>query len=116
MEDLLIRTLEKLGYPVSLQGSMAEGEAYPESFFTFWENPSDDVSFYDDNPTREVYNFDVNFYSTDPELVYTALKEAKKLLKENGFSVPGSGHTVGSDEPTHTGRGMTAIITKKQED
>lgn len=41
MEDLLIETLGKLGYPVMLQGSLLPEQPYPEHFFTFWNNASD---------------------------------------------------------------------------
>lgn len=116
MEDLLIEILASFGYPVRLQGSMLVDEEYPKSFFTFWENESEDTAFYDDNPTKELHDYDVNFYSTDPELVYTVLKAAKQKLKQNGFIPLGSGHSVASDEETHTGRGINVKILEKQEE
>jgi hypothetical protein len=54
----------------------------------------------------------VNFYSTNPELIYTKLREVKRLLKENGFIVSGDGHSVVSDEPTHDGRGLDVLYLK----
>lgn len=110
MKDLLISLLETFGFPVFLQGSLSEDEAYPESFFTFWNNDSYDNNHYNNNPVSYTWNFDVNFYSNDPALVNTQLIEAKALLKQNGFIVSGKGYDVASDEPTHTGRGFTALI------
>lgn len=113
MKELLISLLETFNFPVFLQGSLSENEAYPESFFTFWNNTSADFSHYDDAPIGYVWNFDVNFYSTDPQLVNTMLLQAKTLLKQNGFIIGGKGHDVASDEQTHTGRGMNVLIIEK---
>lgn len=110
MKELLITLLESFDYPVFLQGSLGENEAYPESFFTFWNNESYDNDHYDNNPVSYTWNFDINFYSVDPELVNTMLLQAKTLLKQNGFIITGKGYDVASDEPTHTGRGMNALI------
>ena len=38
MEDNLIELLATFGYPVLRQGSLAENEQYPPTFFTFWNN------------------------------------------------------------------------------
>jgi hypothetical protein len=102
--------LESFGYPVFLQGSLTEDDPYPESFFTFWNNDSYDGSHYDNDVIYYVWNFDVNFYSTDPALVSAMLLEAKAVLKSNGFIVNGKGYDVATDEPTHTGRGINALI------
>lgn len=110
MKDLLITTLTTLGYPVKLQGSMNKDEAYPDSFFTFWNNNADGEAFYDNEENIYVWDFDVNFYSNDPSLVNSKLLQAKTLLKQAGFIVSGKGYDVASDEPTHTGRGINVKI------
>lgn len=109
MKDLLIKTLETFGYPVILQGTLSKDEAYPESFFTFWNNDSYDGNHYNNDAVSYVWDFDVNFYSTDPALVNSKLIEAKTKLKQQGFIVPGKGYDVASDEPTHTGRGINVL-------
>ena len=113
MKNLLIEILETFKYPVFLQGSLAKDEPYPDSFFTFWNNSSDDQNHYDNDAVAYVWDFDVNFYSTDPTLVNTVLIEAKTLLKQNGFNVGGKGYDVASDEPTHTGRGINAKFLER---
>lgn len=113
MKDLLISTIEPLGYKVLLQGSIAKDDPYPESFFTFWNNDSNGDEFYDNKEHSSVWNFDLNFYSTDPELTNTKLLEAKDLLKSQGFIVSGKGYDVASDEPTHTGRGINVLKIEK---
>lgn len=114
MVDLLINTLEPLGYPVRRQGSLLEDEPYPDNFFTFWNNSTDGDSFYSNTENSIVWNYSVNFYSIDPALVDSKLLEAKELLNNAGFNVTGAGHDVLSDEPTHTGRGITVLYTQKQ--
>ena len=109
MKELLINTLLTFGYPVILQGSMNENEEYPDSFFTFWNNDSYDGDHYDNDAIYDIWDFDVNFYSTDPILVNTKLLEAKSSLKQQGFIISGKGYDVASDYPTHTGRGMNVL-------
>lgn len=110
MKNLLIKTLEQFGYPVIQQGSLNEDEQYPETFFTFWNNSTDENSHYDNKPNNYVWDFDLNVYSNNPETVNSLLLEAKEKLIEAGFIVNGKGHDVASDEPTHTGRGINIQI------
>ena len=109
MKSLLINTLETLGYPIKLQGSIEQNEKYPDSFFTFWVNNTEDGNHYDNNPINYIWDFDVNFYSINPDLVNTKLLEAKTALKNQGFIISGKGYDVASDEPTHTGMGMNVL-------
>lgn len=114
VKTLLIDTLTaEYNLPVILQGSLSAEEAYPDAFFTFWNNYTDDTAFYDNEETQTVWNFDLNYYSTDPTSVNTVLLQAKRLLKTVGFIPDGSGHDVLSDEPTHTGRGLTLFFIEK---
>lgn len=112
MEDLLIETLEAFGYPVRLQGSFLENEAYPDSFFTFWNRDSYGGSYYDDGEKSTVYVYDVNFYSIDPVKVYETLRAAIAALKNAGFIISGDGYSIASDEATHDGRGVEAMFLK----
>lgn len=113
MKDELISLLETFGYPVRLQGSFAEDEQYPESFFTFWNNDTSDGSHYDNDAVTYIWDFDVNFYSIDPALVNTVLLDARRLMKTNGWIVSGKGHDLASDEPTHTGRGINVTYIER---
>lgn len=114
MKDLLIETLGLFGYPIFQQGSLSEDEAYPESFFTFWNNSVDGNAFYDNEEHSYIWDFDLNFYSTDPALVNEILVKAKTKLKEKDFIVIGKGHDVASDEPTHTGRGINVTKIERE--
>ena len=120
MEDLLTSTLEVLGFPVRLQGSLLPRECYPDSFFTFWNDSADGTGFYSNTEGAILWAYSLNFYSTDPEKVSNMFKiikdtpTAKSLLKEAGFIVSGAGYDVLSDEPTHTGRGISLLYRQKQ--
>ena len=114
VKTLLINTLtEAFNFPVILQGSLSNDDAYPDSFFTFWNNDTTDEAFFDNTETQVIWDFDLNYYSNDPASVNSVLLEAKQLLKAVGFIPDGSGYDVLSDEPTHTGRGMNLLFIEK---
>ena len=114
MDNKLIKALEVLGYPVKLQGSLLPDETYPDHFFTYWNDSADGMSFYSNTEGAVLWAYSLNFYSIDPVLTNTVLMEAKALLKSAGFTVSGAGYTVGSDEPTHTGRGISLLYRQEQ--
>lgn len=115
IKDLFINTLtNEFGFPVILQGSMSDDDEYPDSFFTFFNNSTTSEAFYDNKETETVWDFDLNFYSNNPDLVNSILLEAKTALKAHGFIIDGKGYDVLSDEPTHTGRGINVLIIEKE--
>lgn len=109
-EDLLIETLSEFGFPVYRQGSLESADDYDDDFFTYWNNYSEESGFYDNDSTSEIGDFDVNFYSNNPQNTYDILRAAKKKLKEKSFIVADSGHDVASDKQTHTSRGMNVLF------
>lgn len=111
-EEKLINTLKGLCPIVLLQGSLLPSEPYPTEFFTFWNNSSDSENYYDNKENAISYNYSVNFYSTEPERTYSIIRDAKKILCENGFIVSGDGYSVLSDEQSHTGRGINVKYRK----
>lgn len=106
MEDELIEILSGFGYPVYRQGSLSNDEAYPETFFTFWNNDSPDHAHYDNQEYGTVWDFNIYVYSSRKALTYSLLADARSALKENGWIPTSKGFDVTSDEPTHTGRGL----------
>ena len=107
MEDNLIQLLESFGYPVMRQGSLPADQAYPDTFFTFWNSAEEGQSFYDNETASVVWQFRVYVYSISPITAYSVLAAARKLLKENGWIIQSRAYDVRSDEATHVGRGMT---------
>lgn len=108
MKGKLVELLESRGFPVYLQGSMAEDEKYPDSFFTYFNFDTPDGAFYDNDSHKADWGFWVYFYSNNPRLVESETKEVYKLLKESGFILQGRGTDANSDEESHTGRMLTA--------
>lgn len=115
MEDNLIELLESLDFPVYRQGSFQEGDKYPDSFFTFWNNETPNHSFYDNKKFGYDWNFNIYIYSNDPEITYSGLNSAISLLEENGWIINGKGFDAISDEPTHTGRGVQIFFLETKE-
>ena len=109
----LINTLKEFEYPVRLQGSLAKDEAYPESFFTIWNNETEDGNHYDNEPISYVWDFTVCFYSASPALVNTVLIRAVDELKKGGWIIGGRGYDVPTDEPSHTGRAIDVLFIEK---
>lgn len=114
VKQLLLDTLEPYGYPIFLQGSMSDSDAYPDHFFTFFNNTTNDAAFYGNDEHLLIWDFDLNFYSIDPALTNTMLRTLKKPLKNVGFIMEGVGYDVMSDEPTHTGRGVNLTFIEEE--
>ena len=116
VKNLLLTTISNkyANYPVYLQGSMSDEDVYPESFFTYWNNTTDDAAFYDNAETEIIWDIDLNFYSNDPTLVNTIFVALKPILKTAGFIVNGLGYDVLSDEISHTGRGINLLFIDRK--
>lgn len=112
MKDLLINTLSTIRPYVALQGTMDEDEAYPDSFFTYWINDSEDHEDFDDEAFSYEFSFSVIFYTNDPADMYTVPDQTIAALKAVGFIPNGPGWDVASDEPTHTGHAMEFYYIK----
>lgn len=103
MKSLLIETLNKLDYPVYLQGTINANEAYPESFITFLTVYSQDAANYDDDTRAVQWRFQVAFYSAAPKLIESVPQDIRAALKAAGFIPLGRGRDIPSDIPSHTG-------------
>lgn len=116
MEDRLIELLQLICPVVIRQGSLTDNDDYPDTFFTFWNNDETEHSAYNNDTLNVAFNYDVNCYSSDPNTAYNLLSDARKLLKDNGFKPLSRGYDIGSDESTHTGRGMNVVILDTVDD
>lgn len=116
MEGKLIEILETFGYPIFQQGCMGADEVYPDSFFTFINIDTPDGSFYDNEPTTAIWSFYLCFYSNDPLLVSSKLKEATQKLKQNGWIIGSrNGKNAPSDVNTHTGKITTVYFIERED-
>lgn len=113
MPNDLHDVLESFGLPVYLQGSMADSEPYPESFYTYYNNDTGGLTYYDNMEKSVVWDFDVNAYSANPDTAQQMLMQARDALRARGYIVPGKGYDIISDEPTHMGRGINATYVER---
>lgn len=107
MPDGLIELLESTGHEVFLKGTLVETEELPESFFTFWNTRTSRSHFYNNQPFVIEYDYEITFYSTDPELVNSILMELTKTLTEHSFVIGSIGVDSFTGDVTYTGRTMT---------
>lgn len=112
MKQKLIDVLESFGYPVSLQGSYEEGQTLPDSFFTFWNYGTEPI-FYSNDVKKTIWIFRVFFYSNDPILTNSVMKQACRKLRENNFLVGGD-YDIASGVKTHTGREVEINIIEEE--
>lgn len=116
MKTELITVLETICPDnVFLQGTLAEEEAYPASFITFWTDDTSDISHYDDDVTTIEWDFSVIYYTNDPSNMETVPAQIRSALKAAGFIPQGRGFDIPSDVPTHTGWAMEFVITEEIE-
>ena len=113
-ETMLINTLTPLGYPIMLQGSLAENDSYPDNFFTYWIDDSEDSKHYDNETVRTNDYISLYFYSISPNNAFNSIKEAKKLLKKQGFIVSGNGYSAYSGKDSHVGRAIDLIYSESE--
>lgn len=100
----LEEVFEQIQLPYSRQGSFAEGETLPDSFFTFWNTDSPDEGFYDNKSHKNIWFWYVYFYTKNPAIMYSKIDEFITIAKDKGFMVDGKGKDIPSDVPDYLGR------------
>lgn len=113
VKDNLKEVLDSFGLKSWLMHTMPHDEAYPESFFTYLSIDAPFSAHYDNAPHAVVWAFWIGFYSKDPDQVDNVPLELAKRLREAGWTVPGLGEDVQSDEPEWTGKRLTAYFVEK---
>lgn len=104
MWDKLEEVFEEIDLPYSRQGSYAEGDPLPASFFTFWNVDTPEDGFYDNKANCAVWYWYIYFYSKDINLVYSKLEDFITIAKEKGFIPQGRPKDIASGEPDYFGR------------
>ena len=115
VKQQLIDILAEFDRPVYLQGSLSDTDAYPQSFFTFWNPNTTSGEFYDNDDHTTIWQFVLSFYSDDAEEVEEMLPNVNAALKSAGWIIDGVGYDALSDEPTHTGRSIDLIFIERKE-
>lgn len=86
------------------QGSFAEGETLPSSFFTFWNYDLPENGYYDNKAHKAIWKWNVCFYTNDPSILYSRMDEFIAKAKEKGFIIDGRDHDIQTDTPNYYGR------------
>lgn len=114
MDDLLIETLETLGYDVIKQGSLDADNEYPEAFFTYfnWDSPRD--KYYDNKHKSVTYYYQIQFYSSDVKTIDKTLEEVILLLEQNNFNLDSDPTDGYSDIPNYICKSFEINIEKRR--
>lgn len=104
MWEKLEKIFQALGLEYSRQGSYSPDEELPSSFFTFWNYDIPEEGFFDNKASRAIWIWQVYFYTTNPNLIYSKLQEFIDLAKEEGFIVEGRGSDIPTERPDYLGR------------
>lgn len=112
VKDNLKEVLDGFGYPSWLMHTMPADEVYPESFFTYLAIDAPFMAHYDNASHAVAWAFWIGFYSSDPEKVDSMPLELALRLRAAGWISDGLGEDVQSDEPTHTGKRITAYYVQ----
>lgn len=107
MTDSLCEILESFGYPLFLHGTLNDDEAFPDSFFTYFNSATPERMFYDNDAHEAVWTYQVYFYSADRRTVETVIEQVRTSLKAIGFIANGKSIDCNSGKKTHTGRMIT---------
>lgn len=102
--EALEQLLESTGYPYFRQGSLAEDEPYPETFWTFWNISTDEDRFYDDEPHATVWTWQIYLYTRDPSIMYSEMEDLVEAAREAGFIPVSRATDLASDLPEWVGR------------
>ena len=113
VKDELIKILDGFNFPSWLMHTMPAKQKYPDAFFTFLSTDAPFTAHYNNQPHAIVWAFMIGFYSSDPDQVESVPLELARRLMAAGWIVEGAGEDVPSDEPTHTGRRITAYYIQK---
>ena len=115
-KEQLIEIFDGFGYPSWLMHTMPADEAYPDAFFTFLAVDAPFTAHYDNAPHAVAWAFMVGFYANNPALVDSVPLELARRLRAAGWIAEGLGEDVQSDEPTHTGKRITAYYVQHIEE
>ena len=95
----------EMGIPFSRQGSYEADEELPSDFFCFWNTSTEYDGFYDNSvPHKCIWEWNIYFYTNNPENIYMGLEKFIEKAREKGFIIKSAGKDLLSDEPDYFGR------------
>lgn len=113
MNEALFELLDEFEYEYHKQGTLPDNRPYPDNFFT-WYNPyTENAEIYDNRPRATNWEYDVAFYSVNPQRVTDTISALYERALDLGYEVDGKGYDVSSGRQSHTGRLITITIKEK---
>ena len=95
---------EEYKIPYSRQGSYEIDEELPPDFFTFFNVDSTFEKFYNNTPKACTWDWQILFYTKNPENLYRGLEIFIEKAREKGFLFESRGRDIMCDEPNYVGR------------
>lgn len=99
----LFDLFDDIGLPYFRQGSLSDNN-YPNSFFTFWNIDTPEMSFYDNDSKRYCEYVQVAFYTNDASLIYSQMDDFISRAKALGFVTQGLARDTNADKADYFGR------------
>ena len=96
------KDLEETGLMVRKQGSVPAN--MPDSYITFWGDPSTDNLNVDNKTASVDYPFTVIYYTKDWENLYSRFEEIISLLKSKDYVMDGMGFDIASGLDEYSAR------------
>lgn len=115
MREQFVALLQTFGLPIFLQGSLNKNSAYPSSFFTYWNDTTEDNAHYDNDAIAFNWQFTIYYYTQNENAAQMdgVFLQIRNLFKQNGWIMTGVGYDVPSDEPTHVGRAIDVYYIQR---
>lgn len=104
MWEKLEKVFKAIGLDYSRQGSYAADAEFPTSFFTFWNYDIPEDGFFDNKSNRAIWIWQVYFYTSDPNIIYSKMQEFIDLAKKEGFIPDSRGMDIPAGIPNYMGR------------
>lgn len=104
LQEVFDELEEESGISYARQGSYAEDEEIPESFYTFWNQSSEFEMHYNNTPYACNWEWLVFYYTKDVSTLYIGLEKFIEKAIEKGFFVEGKGKDISCDEVDYVGR------------
>lgn len=104
LEEIFNELEQEFNIPFSRQGSYAEDEEIPTSFYTFWNQNSSFEMNYNNKPNACNWDWIIFYYTKDASTLYTGLEKFIEKAIDKGFFVEGKGKDIACDEPDYVGR------------
>lgn len=107
LEQAFEEIYEETGRPYSRQGSYGDDEELPETFYTFWNQSSELDGWYGNKASKRIWEWNIFYYTSNPELIYSGLDDFLNKAKSLGFIIKDSGRDITTGEVGYYGRFTT---------